>query len=125
MSTDAVADTPPLVDHHCHGVFPADLEDERLEDSLSEAYAPAPPGTDHWDKPVALSLRRWCAPLLDLEPFCAPADYAARRRAIGAAEVNRRFPGYRLPPDWLAIHQPDAGYLRCEAAITAHVRNAK
>ncbi len=81
----------PLVDHHCHGLFPVDLDDERLADSLSEAFAPAPPGTSHWDKPVALSLRRWCAPLLDLEPFCAPADYAERRRAIGAAEVNRRF----------------------------------
>ena len=81
----------PLVDHHCHGLFPVDLDDERLADSLSEAFAPAPAGTSHWDKPVALSLRRWCAPLLDLEPFCAPADYAERRRAIGAAEVNRRF----------------------------------
>ena len=40
---------------------------------------------------MALSVRRRCAPLLDLEPFCAPADYAARRREIGAAEVNRRF----------------------------------
>ena len=81
----------PLVDHHCHGLFPVDLDDERLADSLSEAFAPAPAGTSHWDKPVALSLRRWCAPLLDLEPFCAPAAYAERRRAIGAEEVNRRF----------------------------------
>ena len=59
------------MDHHCHGLFPVDLDDERLADSLSEAFAPAPPGTNHWDKPVALGLRRWCAPLLDLEPFCA------------------------------------------------------
>ena len=84
-------DALPLVDHHCHGLFPVDLDDERLADSLSEAFAPAPAGTSHWDKPVALSLRRWCAPLLDLEPFCAPAAYAERRRAIGAKEVNRRF----------------------------------
>ena len=91
MPISNITDALPLVDHHCHGLFPADLDDERLADSLSEAFAPAPPGTDHWDKPVALSLRRWCAPLLDLEPFCAPAEYAERRRAIGAAEVNRRF----------------------------------
>ena len=89
--SDAIA-TLPLVDHHCHGLFPADLDDERLADSLSEAFAPAPPGTSHWDKPVALSVRRRCAPVLDLEPFCAPAEYAARRREIGAVEVNRRFP---------------------------------
>ena len=91
MLISDITETLPLIDHHCHGLFPVDLDDERLADSLSEAFAPAPPGTNHWDKPVALSLRRWCAPLLDLEPFCAPADYAERRREIGAVEVNRRF----------------------------------
>ena len=91
MPISDFTDALPLVDHHCHGLFPVDLDDERLADSLSEAFAPAPAGTSHWDKPVALSLRRWCAPLLDLEPFCAPGEYAERRRAIGAAAVNRRF----------------------------------
>ncbi len=91
MPISDITETLPLVDHHCHGLFPVDLNDERLADSLSEAFAPAPSGTNHWDKPVALSLRRRCAPLLDLEPFCAPAEYAERRRAIGAEEVNRRF----------------------------------
>lgn len=81
----------PLVDHHCHGVVPLDLEAERFEDLLSEAFAPAPAGTSHWDKPVALAIRRWCAPVLDLPRFCAPADYVARRQALGAEEVNRRF----------------------------------
>ena len=91
MPIDEVCDGLALVDHHCHGLFPVDLEDERLADSLSEAYAPAPAGTSHWDKPVALSVRRWCAPVLDLPPLAPPADYAERRRALGAAEVNRRF----------------------------------
>ncbi len=91
MPIDDVCDSLPLVDHHCHGLFPADLDDERLADSLSEAFAPAPAGTSHWDKPVALSVRRWCAPLLDLPPLSSPADYAARRCALGAEEVNRRF----------------------------------
>ena len=91
MPISDITDTLPLIDHHCHGLFPVDLDDERLAESLSEAFAPVPAGTSHWDKPVALSLRRWCAPMLDLEPFCAPAEYAERRRTIGAAEVNRRF----------------------------------
>ena len=91
MPLDDIADGLPLVDHHCHGLFPADLDDERLADSVSEAFAPAPPGTSHWDKPVALSIRRWCAPVLDLPPLCPPTEYAERRRALGAAEVNRRF----------------------------------
>ena len=92
MPIEDVLDTLALVDHHCHGLFPEDLEDERLAESLSEAYAPAPAGTSHWDKPVALSVRRWCAPVLDLAPLASPAEYATRRRALGAAEVNRRFP---------------------------------
>ena len=91
MPIDDVLSALPLVDHHCHALFPVDLDDTRLADSLSEAYAPAPPGTSHWDKPVALSVRRRCAPLLDLPPLCPPADYAARRRALGAEAVNRRF----------------------------------
>ena len=105
MPKDDLADGIPLVDHHCHGIFPADLDDERLADSLSEAFAPAPPGTDHWDKPVALSIRRWCAPVLDLPPLCPPAEYAARRRELGAGEVNRRF----LSASGIDIYLVDSG----------------
>lgn len=81
----------PLIDHHCHGLMPHDLSADQFEDVISEAFAPAPPGTSHWDKPVALSIRRWCAPILDLPPFSAPEDYIARRIEIGATEVNKRF----------------------------------
>lgn len=80
-----------LIDHHCHGVMPRDLSAESFEDVISEAFAPAPAGTSHWDKPTALGIRRWCAPALDLPAFCSPEDYLARRRELGAAEVNRRF----------------------------------
>ena len=90
MSDEIGADVP-LIDHHCHGVVPKDLTSAEFEDALSEAFAPAPAGTSHWDKPVALSIRRWCAPMLDLEKFAAPEDYLARRRELGAAEVNKRF----------------------------------
>ncbi len=44
---------------------------------------------------------------------------------LDSAEVNRRFPGYRLPRNMRAIYQPDAGYLRCEAAISAHAAAAR
>ncbi|MDP6474395.1 MAG: amidohydrolase family protein [Alphaproteobacteria bacterium] len=90
MSKEIGADVP-LIDHHCHGVMPEDLTLERFEDSLSEAFAPAPAGTSHWDKPVTLAIRRWCAPLLDLPKFAAPEDYVARRRELGAGTVNERF----------------------------------
>ncbi len=81
----------PLIDHHCHGVVPEDLTAEQFEDAMSEAFAPAPAGTSHWDKPLALSIRRWCAPMLDLPKFAAPEDYFARRQELGAVEVNKRF----------------------------------
>ena len=80
----------PLIDHHCHGVVPSDVSAERFERLMSEAFAPAPLGTTHWDKPTALAIRRWCAPVLDLPKFCPPEDYLARRSELGAAEVNRR-----------------------------------
>src|SRR3954452_11716223 len=78
-----------LVDHHCHGVLRADPDDADFEAMLTEG-GPAP-GQTNFDTPVGLSVRRHCAPLLDLEPFAAPAEYLRRRRELGAAEVNRRF----------------------------------
>ncbi len=45
--------------------------------------------------------------------------------ALDAAEVNRRFPGYRLPDSLRAIYQPDAGYVRSEVAIEAYAAAAK
>ena len=80
-----------LIDHHCHGVVPQDLIAEEFEDLISESYAPAPLGTSHWDKPLGLSIRRWCAPMLDLPKFATPEAYVARRAELGAEEVNRRF----------------------------------
>ena len=65
MQSD-IGQNNPLVDHHCHGVVPKNLTAEQFEDLMSEAFAPAPAGTSHWDKPLALSIRRWCAPKLDL-----------------------------------------------------------
>ena len=44
---------------------------------------------------------------------------------LGGTEVNRRFPGYRLPDAMRAIHQPDGGYVRSEAAIEAYAAAAR
>ncbi|MFE3450102.1 amidohydrolase family protein [Nonomuraea sp. NPDC059194] len=80
----------PLVDHHCHGVRRDDLGRAQFELLISESRLPAPPGTTHFDTPLGAGIRRWCAPVLDLEPHVAPAVYLARREELGAAEVNRR-----------------------------------
>lgn len=40
---------------------------------------------------------------------------------LGGAEINRRFPGYQLPPEMQAVFQPDAGCLLPEQCIMAFV----
>ena len=52
-------------------------------------------------------------------------EHALPFEELDCAEVNRRFPGYRIPRDMRAIYQPDAGYLRCETAIRAHAAAAR
>ena len=80
----------PLIDHHCHGVSPADLDWIEFQKLFSESYRPPPPGTTEFQKPLGLAIRAFCAPLLDLEPHASGEAYVERRLALGAAEVNRR-----------------------------------
>jgi hypothetical protein len=80
----------PLVDHHCHGISPAELDFAAFQALFSESYRPAPAGTSEFQKPLGLAIRAFCAPLLDLEPHVSGEAYVARRLALGAAEVNRR-----------------------------------
>jgi predicted TIM-barrel fold metal-dependent hydrolase len=78
-----------LVDHHCHGAVTADLAPEEFAALLTEGEAW--PGVSPFDTPAGVAVRRHCAPLLDLPRHAPPADYAARRAALGWREVNRRF----------------------------------
>lgn len=43
---------------------------------------------------------------------------------LDATEVARRYPGYRLPDDHMAVFQPDGGYVMSERCIVAHVEAA-
>jgi sarcosine oxidase len=44
---------------------------------------------------------------------------------LTGADVNRRYPGYRLPTDHGAILQPEGGFLLSERCIVAHVTAAQ
>jgi predicted TIM-barrel fold metal-dependent hydrolase len=79
-----------LIDHHCHGVVTAELTRQSLEALMSESYRPPPAGTHHFHKPLGLAIRRYCAPILDLEPLASADAYVERRQMLGTAEVNRR-----------------------------------
>src|SRR4051794_7110738 len=76
-----------LVDAYCHGVTQGDLGLASFEARLPGAPAP---GSTLFDSPAGFAVRRWCPPLLGLEPHCPPARYLARRRELGAYETARR-----------------------------------
>jgi len=44
---------------------------------------------------------------------------------LDSAALTARFPGYRLPPDVVAIFQPDGGFLKPEACVAAHASLAR
>jgi len=44
---------------------------------------------------------------------------------LSAGELHRRFPGYRLADDMVAVYQPDGGFVLSERAIVAHVMAAQ
>jgi uncharacterized protein len=112
-------DRMELVDHHCHGVSTADLDDDGVEALLGEG-GPPPAGRTNFDSPVGLAIRRHCAPVLGLDPHASRRDYLDRRRELGAAELARRFlaptgtsrfcvdTGFR--PDGLSTPEQLAGY---------------
>jgi sarcosine oxidase len=54
---------------------------------------------------------------------CRSHDLAHER--FDAAALGRRFPGYRLPDDHVAVFQPDGGFLVPERCTVAHVEAAR
>jgi uncharacterized protein len=84
-------ETLRLVDHHCHGVVRRGLDRNSFEAMLTEAEAAGPLGGSLFDSQIGLAVRRWCPPVLDLEPHATAEEYLARRAELGPTEVNRRF----------------------------------
>jgi len=52
-------------------------------------------------------------------------EHGLEHEVIDGGEVNRRFPGYRLPADSMAVFQPDGGFLLPERCIVAHADAAR
>ena len=97
-----------LVDHHVHPALVAETGQAEFEQLITESDRPLPAGLTQFDSQLGMAIRRWCAPVLDLEPFAEPADYLARRAALGAAEVTRRL----LRATGTAHFLLDTGYVR-------------
>jgi len=90
MDLDAAISGLSLTDHHVHQAQRTDLTSTEFEELITEGDVPAAPGTAQFDSQVGFAIRRWCAPLLDLEPFAEPAAYLDRRAELGGAEVAWR-----------------------------------
>src|SRR4029434_5426457 len=84
MTRDQAADLGPLIDHHCHALVLDDLDRPAFEALMNEAAGPSPRGTTFFNSMLGLAVRRWCAPVLGLEPHASAEDYLARRRELGA-----------------------------------------
>ena len=97
----------PLVDHHCHGLVTRELDRAGFEAMLTEADGSGPLGGSLFHSQIGLALRRWCAPVLDLEPRAPVDEYLARRAELGAAEVNRRM----VAATGIGAFLVDTGYL--------------
>lgn len=58
---------------------------------LTEAGSVGALGGSAFDSQIGFAVRRWCAPLLDLEPHAEPELYLWRRAELGHGEVTARF----------------------------------
>lgn len=98
--------TLALIDHHVHGVVTDDLDRAGFEQLMIEGAGPPAPGTTMFDSQLGYAIRRWCSPVLDLEPSASPEDYLRRRVELGTAETNKRLLTAAGVGHWLI----DTGY---------------
>ena len=111
----------PLVDHHVHGALRASVDRSTFESMISEGPRGPSVGTQ-FDSQIGFAIRRWCAPVLGLEPHAPADEYWQRRCALGEEEVNRRL----LEASGTATYLVETGYLG-DAVLTpeAHAHTAR
>jgi uncharacterized protein len=97
-----------LVDHHVHPVLGRQVTPGEFERLITESDRPIPPGTSQFDSQLGIAVRRWCGPVLGLEPSAPPSDYLARRAELGPGKTARLLLG-ASGVDRLLV---DTGYLR-------------
>jgi uncharacterized protein len=113
---------PPLalIDHHCHGVVTAALDGPGVEALLTESLVPAPAGASAFDSQLGFAVRRWCAPVLGLEPSAPAGLYLQRRAELGPAEVSERLLRAAAVEAWLV----DSGYQTEQVLTPAQLAQA-
>jgi uncharacterized protein len=77
-----------LTDHHVHTVLPGPVTRPEFEELITESDTQAPAGTTQFDSQLGFAIRRWCAPVLGLEPAAATADaYVLHRNSLPPQET--------------------------------------
>jgi uncharacterized protein len=109
-----------LIDHHVHGAVVGTLDRSGFESMLTEGPGPRPAGTSMFDSQLGFAVRRWCAPVLDLEPSVPAGAYVERRIELGTAEVNRRLLRAAQVRAWLV----DTGYQSDQVATPEQLAEA-
>jgi uncharacterized protein len=110
----------PLIDHHVHGVVTGALDGPGVMSLLSEAPWPAPSGTSAFDSQLGFAVRRWCAPVLDLEPSVPAVVYLERRDKLGSDQVSELLLRAAGVQAWLV----DTGYQSDEVQTPAELADA-
>ncbi len=59
-----------------------------------------------FDSQLGFVVRRWCAPVLDLDPLVPASEYVRRRLELGSTEASRRLLTAAEVGTWLV----DTGY---------------
>src|SRR5205807_9534682 len=103
----AAVATLALVDHHVHQALGGDIPRAGFEQQITESDRPAPAGTTQFDSQLGFAIRRWCAPVLGLEPSAPAAEYLARRAELGPAQAT----GMLLRAAGFACLLIDTGYV--------------
>jgi uncharacterized protein len=80
----------PLVDHHVHGVVRETPSIESFSHMITESDRTPSSLEQAMNTQVGFAVRRWVAPLLDLEQSVSATEYFRRRSELGGEEVNRR-----------------------------------
>ncbi|WP_422742941.1 amidohydrolase family protein [Mycobacterium sp. WMMD1722] len=81
-----------LIDHHVHGSFNEPVDRLDFENAINEGSTdPVPSFMTQFDSPLGLAIRRWCAPVLDLQPLASGDEYWSRRAELDPDELSRRF----------------------------------
>lgn len=81
-----------LIDHHVHGTFNQPVDRAGFEAAINEGSTdPVPAFMTQFDSPLGLAIRRWCAPVLDLEPLAGADEYWSRRAEFTPDQLAERF----------------------------------